>query len=479
MLLLALITFAELVLVVAVAVAVVYFLILLPPRHPSNIPTIPFWVALLPFFKDVDQSEIFRKYIDQPLRTHGAVKLFFGAQWNILVHRPSFLVEIFRDEDLYQKSGNQKKIPHSVLAAFLGDNIISSHGPTWQTYRAVIKPGLQQKFNAGLVAKNAAQLCRLIQQATQKAGGHGITVQDLLQRYSVANCSEVLLNMKLQALERADARVNVLRTAVKREIFRPVFMNFPVLDHMPFPSRNNARALVAAFKNELKSALVRGAAGDAGALGGEGFGKGDEEGSKPGLGRRMLDAAEAGLWSEKQLLDNLTVVFVAGQENPQLLMISALYLLAKHPAAQDAILGELSAGGTGDEFAEQQQQGLPYLTSVIYECLRLFPPIGQLINRRVDADVVLGDNIVIPKGAYVGYNCYSTNRDPAAWGLDADEFRPERWGVTSEQIQRQYRQRRARAEFISFHGGRRACLGERFAMLQMRVTLTVLVRQFR
>lgn len=79
-----------------------------------------------------------------------------------------------------------------------GDNIISSHGPTWQTYRAVIKPGLQQKFNAGLVAKNAAQLCRLIQQATQKAGGHGITVQDLLQRYSVANCSEVLLNMKLQ-----------------------------------------------------------------------------------------------------------------------------------------------------------------------------------------------------------------------------------------------------------------------------------------
>lgn len=122
---------------------------------------------------------------------------------------------------------------------------------------------------------------------------------------------------------------------------------------------------------------------------------------------------------------------------------------------------------------------MPYLTSVIYECLRLFPPIGQLINRRVNADVILGDNIFIPKGAYVGYNCYSTNRDPAAWGLDADEFRPERWGVTSEQIQRQYRQRRARAEFISFHGGRRACLGERFAMLQMRVTLTVLVRQFR
>lgn len=79
-----------------------------------------------------------------------------------------------------------------------GDNIISSHGATWKTYQAVIKPGLQQKFDAGLIAKNAAQLCSLIRQATQKVGGAGITVQDLLQRYSVANCSEVLLSMKLQ-----------------------------------------------------------------------------------------------------------------------------------------------------------------------------------------------------------------------------------------------------------------------------------------
>ncbi len=135
----------------------------------------------------------------------------------------------------------------------------------------------------------------------------------------------------MQALERADAPLNVLQTAVKREIFKPVFMNFPMLDRVPFPSRNNARALVAAFKNELKSALVRGGGG-AGALGCEGPSKVGER-SKPGLGRCMLNAAETGLWSEKQLLDNLTVVFVAGQENPQLLMISTLYLLAKHPVS--------------------------------------------------------------------------------------------------------------------------------------------------
>jgi len=110
----------ESLLLVALFLASAYSFFLLPPKYPLNIPAIPFWVVLIPFFKDVDQSDIFKKYIEKPLRTHGAVKLFFGAQWNIVVHRPCYLAEIFKDEDLFQKSGNQKKIPHSVLAAFLG-----------------------------------------------------------------------------------------------------------------------------------------------------------------------------------------------------------------------------------------------------------------------------------------------------------------------------------------------------------------------
>ena len=114
----------------------------------------------------------------------------------------------------------------------------------------------------------------------------------------------------------------------------------------------------------------------------------------------------------------------------------------------------------------------------MYEVLRLFPPIGQLINRRAAQPMRLGE-YVIPEGTYLGYNCYSTNRDPDAWGTDADEFLPERWGTSAKDIQKEYRQRRAKAEFISFHGGRRACLGERFALLEIKVTLFVLVRELK
>ena len=130
------------------------------------------------------------------------------------------------------------------------------------------------------------------------------------------------------------------------------------------------------------------------------------------------------------------------------------------------------------ELNEEALQELPFLTSVIYESLRLFPPIGQLVNRRAESDALLGGSLLVPKGTYLGYNCYSTNRDPEFWGMKADEFIPKRWGDSPEQIRKHYRERRARAEMISFHGGRRACLGERFALLQLRITLVTLVRAF-
>lgn len=93
------------------------------PKFPENIPAVPFWVTLLPFVTrvELDQTKIFDRHIKAPLRKHGAVKIFFGARWNILVHDPAYLRAILADdEQQWEKSGNHEKVPHSVVAAFLG-----------------------------------------------------------------------------------------------------------------------------------------------------------------------------------------------------------------------------------------------------------------------------------------------------------------------------------------------------------------------
>lgn len=178
-----------------ILLALASYVFLLPPKYPQGIPAVPFWVTLIPFFKDVDQSEIYDEYIKEPIRTYGAVKVFFAARWNVMVHRPRYLAEIFKHGGVYEKSGNQKKIAHSVLAEFLGDNIISSHGSTWKIYRDVIKPGLQRAFGTDQLAQNAKKLCDLIDKVHPEAADElqGVPVQGLLQRYTIANIGQVIL----------------------------------------------------------------------------------------------------------------------------------------------------------------------------------------------------------------------------------------------------------------------------------------------
>lgn len=146
----------------------------------------------MPLVKDVDQRDVFTKYIEKPLRKHGAASIFFASQWNVLIHKPAYLAEVFRREDIYQKSGNYRKIPHSVLAALLGDNIISSRGETWKTYKRVIKPGLQTSPNLDVLLRNARQLSTiLVESQTLPTEG----IQGSIQRHTIACFGNTYFNV--------------------------------------------------------------------------------------------------------------------------------------------------------------------------------------------------------------------------------------------------------------------------------------------
>ena len=172
---------------------------LLPPSDfPKNIPTVPFYVTLIPLFKDVDQAELYRKHLEAPLLQYGAVKIFFGSRWNILIQRPTFVAEVFKHEDIYAKSGNQRKIPYSVLAQYTGDNIISSHGENWRLYQSVIKPGLQRDFEVGPIVQNVKVLIRLLFEEQALSRNGSVVLPQIMQRYTLANLSECLLDASFQ-----------------------------------------------------------------------------------------------------------------------------------------------------------------------------------------------------------------------------------------------------------------------------------------
>ncbi|KAL6707578.1 cytochrome P450-dit2 [Coniothyrium glycines] len=453
--------------------AVISFFIYLfmPPRNfPENIPTIPFYYGLLPLFKDVDQAELYKQYLKKPLAEHGAVKMFFGGQWNILVTKPAYVAEIFKHEDTYAKSGNQVKIPHSVLAEYTGENIISAHGEKWKLYQKIIKPALQADQDSERMWKNSRILKAMFLDDTKKARGGGVPIYSPLHRYALANLSEVLYTSSFETLQHMDAPLHMLQMKIKPIIFKPIFMNFPFLDYLPLKARKLGRELSRQFRDTLRTAISKGHTHHI-----------CNETDNKNLACRLLGSQREGLITEKELDDNLVSTFLAGHENPQLVLMSILYLLGAHTDVQDAVREEVEAiypPGVPEDYEPEYAElhDLSYLTAVLYESIRMFPPISQLINRRTTVPVMLGSQIAIPGGVYCGYNAYSTNRDVDFWGGDAEDFKPARWGATNEEINHLYRRANSKGSFISFHGGRRACLGQKFAMQQLRITITQLVR---
>lgn len=116
-----------------------------------------------------------------------------------------------------------------------------------------------------------------------------------------------------------------IQARITKDIFTPLFMSFPFLDRLPFPSRTRARRLAYDLTNQLVLTLEHGAKGDTTSY--------NHQQNK--LCRRLLCARDSAELTEKQFRDNITVLFVAGQENPQLAITSTMYLLAKHQVSRD------------------------------------------------------------------------------------------------------------------------------------------------
>lgn len=182
-----------------VLAGLLYLYVRIPSRLPKGIPCVPIYISLLGLWSDMGQDEIYDKWLREPLETHGAVKIWFAGRWNLLFTRPEYLKEMLRNEDVYAKAGSQKKIPWSVIASLVGDNIINSHGDTWKLYTAIMKPGLQkQNFDTRPILEKSRKFVDLLLQERSKSQSvDGILVNPLVQRFTIAVMGESFLDIDL------------------------------------------------------------------------------------------------------------------------------------------------------------------------------------------------------------------------------------------------------------------------------------------
>jgi cytochrome P450 len=181
------------------------------------------------------------------------------------------------------------------------------------------------------------------------------------------------------------------------------------------------------------------------------------------IAARDPDTGEA--LSDNDICDELTMFLFGGHDTLTMLLVSALWMLGRHPEAQHRVADEARGVG-GRALTAADVPSLGYTVQVLHEALRLYPP-GPAVPRLVCKDIEV-DGYRVQAGTVAIVAAYAMHRDPAIWRdplrFDPDRFRPE----LAERIDRW--------QYLPFGGGPHRCMGDHFAMLEATLALATVVR---
>ncbi|WVZ79698.1 hypothetical protein U9M48_027250 [Paspalum notatum var. saurae] len=179
---------------------------------------------------------------------------------------------------------------------------------------------------------------------------------------------------------------------------------------------------------------------------------------------------------------------LAGSATTAFTLSSAVYLVAGHPEVEAKLVGEIDRFGPRDSVpsADELQHRFPYLDqasatrqhasssddemNVIKEAMRFYT-VSPLIARVTSQQVELG-GYTLPKGTWLWMAPGVLSRDAASFP-DPGAFRPERFDPACEE-----QRRRHPCAHIPFGVGPRACVGQRFALQEVKLSMVHLYQRF-
>src|SRR2546425_489700 len=200
------------------------------------------------------------------------------------------------------------------------------------------------------------------------------------------------------------------------------------------------------------------------------------EGKKDMLGAMMtgVDRATGEQLDDVNFRYQINTFLIAGHETTSGLLFCTLYALLKHPEVLrkayeevDRVLGpDIDAKPT-----YQQVTQLTYITQILKEALRLWPP-APAYGISPLKDETIGGKYKLKKNMFVLVLPLALHRDPSVWGPNPDAFDPENFSREAEAA-------RPVNAWKPFGNGQRACIGRGFAMHEAALAIGMILQRFK
>lgn len=391
--------------------------------------------------------------IQSNIQNYGKTHSFYlaGIKKGFLSSEPDF-VQYFMQKN--HRNYRKSKVQTEQLKRYLGNGLLTSDGAYWLKQRRLIQPGFHRKRLAALVQIIDATVEEFIEgfRADCQKGPVDIYHQMMELTFQVVIKSLFSSGMTDEELSRISNNITEVQEFFIQQVRMP-FLN----PWFKLSGQTRAAAKKAEEMNYILLDIIKS--------------RRSGEVVEDDLLQMLLEARyeenNEGM-TDQQVLEEAIILFVAGHETTANAMAWTWYLLSQHPECVQKIRTELDTvlGNKTPSFDQLPQ--LEYLTQVIQESMRIYPPAWITDRVAIEDDEIKGH--FIPKDSMVIAYIYGMHHDPDIWE-NPEAFLPERFSKSAKK-------ERHSLAYMPFGAGPRLCIGNNFALMEMQLILAKMIQAF-
>ncbi|KAK6004829.1 hypothetical protein QM012_007608 [Aureobasidium pullulans] len=362
------------------------------------------------------------------------------------------------------QSWSLPELRKTAFYPLFGHGIFTNDGAAWKHSREMLKPSFNRNEigNVDMLERHAANLIRAIRTQQHQ---DSIDLHDLFFRLTTDFATEYLLGEATDSLEKGaeDGFNEAFEGSMKHigEVSRIGRLGLLIGRNKFLQQKSYLHAFVDRYVVQALERQQRG-----------------EKHTRHTFLEELVQQTSDVVTIRSELLN----ILLAGRDTTASLLTNIWHILAQRPdivaRLREEIASNLPAEGTLPTF--EDLKGLPYLSAVFKEMLRLYPVV-PLNSRQATVSTTLPkgggsdglEPVFIGKGQLVIYSTYAMHRDVDVFGDDADVCRPERWLDGDDE-----KGLRPGWAYIPFNAGPRICLGQQLALTEASYVTVRLLQEF-